>query len=288
MSSSAQQWELGGVHLKVFFVETLLSDCQSVMAQDAATAAAETLVQELDGPAEEQLMDQMDKALDNFQSMDQCSWCLLYKQVLELKHHGKKMSCKNCLAVQQMMYRHLGSYEECISGFTDQEQSDFFQEAARAIDVQGGGRWKLLKAVLVEKKSKVIAREQSVAVAGDYVPMSLWEARGWTKEDVLSFNDYEELPNGTRAYRCHIKSKADTEVKRTLEESLLTRERECKRRRVPKAKAKGMEVEKLNQDDWCVASGDEPVPSSRTDSSNMSFLANHIFPKSFKKSFIKS
>lgn len=73
-----------------------------------------------------------------------------------------------------------------------------------------------MKTVLVEKKSKIVERTQSVAVGSDYVPMSVWEARGWKKEDVLSFNDWEELANGTPVYRCHIKSKTDAENKRTV------------------------------------------------------------------------
>lgn len=216
-------------------------------------------------------MEDMDTQLDALQSKDQCSWCLLYKESLDMKVHGKKRSCKACASVQQMLWRHLGSSEEALANFTKSEQVDFFQEAAQTVDMDTGGRWKLLKTVLVEKKSKIVERTQSVAVGSDYVPMSVWEARGWKKEDVLSFNDWEELANGTPVYRCHIKSKTDAENKRTVEEALLERERAVKKRRVPKGKGKGKmqgkqdtDQDKLESDCWLVETDSETEMPKRT------------------------
>ena len=234
----------------------LLRSLCSNLLESAEDSMAEMSASDSVAPMDS-LMDQVDKAVDDLQTMESCSWCLVFKQIMEMKKHGKKWACKSCLAVQQHLYRHLGSAEEPLSGMTDEEQVAFFQEAASTVDVRGGGRWKCLKAVLVESKSKVIEREQSVGVSGDYVPMSVWKARGWTEEDVLAFNDFEELPNGTKAYRCAIKSKSDVECKRSAEESLLTRERECKKRKLPKAKAKAAAVEPAPQDDWMVNTDSE-------------------------------
>eukprot|EP00435_Cladocopium_sp_Y103_P038713 s395_g10.t1 len=228
-------------------------------AEDSTQLEATQMVQPTPSPTKSQqdgldaLMAQMEEQLDSYQSKEQCSWCLIYKEALEMKHHGKKMTCRSCQAIQQMLYRHLGSSEEPLSDFTSKEQVNFFQEAAATVDLQGGGRWRLLKAVLVEKKAKVIEREQSIGVGSDYVPMSVWIARGWEKEDVLSYDDWEELPNGTKAYRCHIKTKSDHERKRTVEESVLHRERECKKRKVPKTKGKAAVAKQQDekvQDKW--------------------------------------
>lgn len=219
-------------------------------------------------------MEDLDGQLDALQSKDQCSWCLLYKESLDMKKHGKKQSCKACASIQQMLWRHLGSSDIALASFTNSEQVEFFQDAAKTVDMETGGRWKLLKTVLVEKKSRIVERLQSVAVGGDYLPMSVWEKRGWDKDDVLSFNDWEELPNGTKVYRCHIKSKTDAENKRNVEESLLERERECKKRRVPKAKAKGKgklggleetAVDKLESDRWLVQTDSETEMPKRTE-----------------------
>lgn len=219
-------------------------------------------------------MEDMDHQLEALQSNQQCSWCLLFKESLEMKLHGK--NCKACASVQQMLWRHLGSSEEALASFTKSEQVDFFQDAAKTVDMETGGRWTLL----IERQSKVVERLQSLSVGSDYVPiMSVWENRGWNQEDVLSFNDSEELPNGTKTYRCrrcHIKIKADAENKRTVEEALLERERECKKCRVPKAKAKGKgklggqpaatEQVKMESDCWLVNTDSETEMPQRTES----------------------
>lgn len=216
-------------------------------------------------------MDDFDTQLDALQSKEQCSWCLLFKESLEMKVHGKKRSCKACASVQQMLWRHLGSSEEALASFTKSEQVDFFQEAAQTVDMDTGGRWKLLKTVLVEKKSKSIEHVQTVSVGSDYVPMSVWVARGWKEEDVLSFDDWEKLPNDTKVYRCHIKSKTDAENKRTIEETLLEREREVKKRRLPKGRGKGKlqgqqvtEQDKLETDCWLIQTDSETEMPKRT------------------------
>lgn len=215
--------------------------------------------------APETLMEQIDTALDEYQSMEQCSWCFLYKQAMEMKQKSKKMTCKECQSIQQQLYRNLGSYEDAVSGMTPEEQSEFFQEAGKTVELNGGGRWKCLKAILVEKKAKVIEREQSASVGGDYVPMSVWVTRGWSEEDVKSFDDVDELPNGTKLYRCAVKSKVASERKRQVEESLLERERECKKRKIPKAKAKAGAAppEAKEQDVWMVASDSEDERTAR-------------------------
>ena len=224
------------------------------------------------------VMEDMDKQLDAFQSKDQCSWCLLFAESLEMKHHGKKKTCRACANVQQSLYRHLGSIDEALSDFTDSEQVDFFQEAGHAVNMEGGGRWKLLKAVLVDKKAKIVEREQKLGVGSDYVPLSVWQQRGWKDEDVLAFDDWMTLPSGTKAYRCHIHSKHDNVNKRTVEESLLERERECKKRRLPKAKAQGKlgaqpAVEPKNQDAWMVDTDSEAeVPKRRLGLTKLFFL----------------
>ena len=246
------------------------------MAADEATPMPATqMVAPTPSPTKSQqesmeaMMLDLEDQLDAHQSKEQCSWCLIFKESLEMKHHGKKMTCKSCQAIQQMLYRHLGSSEEPLSDFTSKEQVNFFQDAAATVDLQGGGRWKLLRAILVERKTKVVEREQSIGVGSDYVPMSVWKARGWEEADVLSYDDWEELPNGTRAYRCHIKTKNDNEKKRTVEESVLTRERECKKRKAPTAKAKAKSVldnqeDKKVQDQWCVNSDSETEMPRRT------------------------
>ena len=80
-------------------------------------------------------MDEMDKQLDALQGMEQCSWCMIFKDALEMKIHGRCRACKSCQGVQQMLYRHLGSTDEPLSAFSKREQVDFFQEAAAAAAV---------------------------------------------------------------------------------------------------------------------------------------------------------
>ena len=237
------------------------------MAAESAQAKEQQIAQDL--PEADAVMEDMDKQLDAFQSKDQCSWCLLYAESLEMKHHGKKKTCKACANVQQQLYRHLGSVDESLSDFTDAEQVKFFQEAGHAVNMEGGGRWKLLKSVLVDKKVKIVEREQKLGVGSDYVPLSVWQQRGWKDEDVLAFDDWMTLPSGTKAYRCHIHSKHDNVNKRTVEEALLERERECKKHRLPKGKAQGKlgsqtAVEPKNQDGWMVDTDSEAeIPKRR-------------------------
>lgn len=197
----------------------------------------------------DQLVQEMDAALDRHQSKRACGWCQVHYDALQMKLHGKKYICKSCGSLNQMMYRHLGPGQDMFDGMSSDDVASFFQEASDLPDHGDKGRWKIIRALYIEKQVCQMERKQKTKVTGEWLPMNVWVSRGWTEEQVRAYNDFEEGGPAGTLWRIPVKSTSSEAIRRSVEEQVMERERSLKKRRVqqPKSKAKALKSQDQNE-----------------------------------------
>lgn len=219
------------------------------------------------------LVAHMDAELDKHQSKRACGWCQLHFDAMEMKLHGKKYICKSCGSLNQMLYRHLGPGQDMFEGMSSDDVASFFQEASELPDHGDKGRWKIIRALYIEKQIIQLERTQKTRVTGEWLPMNVWVSRGWTEEQVKAYNDFEEGGPAGTLWRIPVKSTTSEAIRRSVEEQLMERERSLKKRRLqqPKGKAKALKtsetkeaVEEIPEEDTFFvpsdSDGDAPAP----------------------------
>lgn len=109
-----------------------------------------------------------------------------------MKVHGRKYTCRSCQNVNMLLYRHLDSFAESFAGMSADDVASFFQEAAALPDPGDKGKWKIIRALYVEKQTVRMEKQQTEKLKGEWLPMNVWENRGWSKEQVLAYDRVEE------------------------------------------------------------------------------------------------
>lgn len=229
-----------------------------------------------------QAMDGVDAALDDLAGKVTCRYCNLFVDPMECVQKGaNSFTCKECKRVDMILYRNLGERPSELTTMSLRDQREFWQRSHKMDDADGQGKWKLIRAALVEVRAKEVQRREIKSVGGAYLPLAVHMAQGWTKEQVESYNDFEDhaAPIG-RLWRIPVKSVSVEDIKSSIEKELLTRERTFKKKRqaADKSKASGSKKSPAQDADQaepspqaaevCVViptdSDEEPVKISRT------------------------
>ena len=188
-------------------------------------------------------MDGVDAALDDIAGKVTCRYCNLFVDPMESVQKGaNSFTCKECKRVDMILYRNLGERPSELTTMSLRDQREFWQRSHSMDDADGQGKWKLIRAALVEVRAEEVQRREIKSVGGAYLPLAVHMAQGWTKEQVESYQDYEEHPAPIgRLWRVPVKSVSVEDIKSSIEKELLTRERTFKKKRqaVDKSKASG-------------------------------------------------
>lgn len=145
---------------------------------------------------------------------------------------------------------------------------EFWQRAHALDEAEGQSKWKVVRAALVEVRSKEVCRREVNSLQGSYLPMAVHLKAGWTKAQVESYNDFEDHPDPVgRLWRIPVKSIAVEDIKSSIEKELLTRERTFKKKRAePAAKAGASKKIKTGADNA------DPEPEEKAEESRICFF----------------
>ena len=186
------------------------------------------------------LAEGVDQALDDISSKVTCRLCNLYVDPIRCIQKGKdSWVCNQCQNINMILYRNLGGRPQELSEMSVNDQREFWQRAHTLDEAEGHSKWKVVRAALVEVRSKEVCRREVKSLEGSYLPMAVHITAGWTKAQVESYNDFEDHPEPVgRLWRIPVKSIAVEDIKSSIEKELLTRERTFKKKRTePAAKA---------------------------------------------------
>lgn len=211
----------------------------------------------------------VDAALDEINSKVTCRLCNLYVDPMTSIQKGKdSWICSKCQNINMILYRNLGGRPQELSEMSINDQREFWQRAHSLDEVDGQNKWKVVRAALVEVRSKEVCRREVNSLQGSYLPMAVHMTAGWTKAQVESYNDYEDHPEPVgRLWRIPVKSIAVEDIKSSIEKELLTRERTFKKKRAePTAKAGASKKVKTGADNA------DPEPEEKEQESRICFF----------------
>ena len=171
--------------------------------------------------------------------------------------HGKHWTCRHCLSMEQLLHRHLGPSNQ--QGWTVESKADFFKKAATESLQTGGHSWETVRTWIIEAQTVRETMEQENRVKSKALPLSVWEQKGYTKEDVLKFPSEEDANLGT-LYSVPVKSSSLREVKAKITEQVFNRERAA-RGAAPKRKAAEALGDASTAEAWDVVT--PPAPTSK-------------------------
>ena len=125
----------------------------------------------------------------------------------------------------------MGGLPEEMQTYTSAEIADFFRALHTKKPVDGSLNWQTVKAVMT---NTITTRETEISkekVKGEWLPLSVWETRGWVKETIERQDKKWSDEYDDYIYRIRIASESWEQVHERISESLLRQEREAKKKR---------------------------------------------------------
>ena len=152
---------------------------------------------------------------------------------------NSKSLCADCHTLKNLLTRNLGGAPE---EWTDADRRAFFARPELA-QAKSNGRyqWSLVRAQV--KQTSVSRRSQthSSSLGGPFLPLTVWLARGYTREHVLQFpSETDSL--GMTTYQVATKATSVTDVAETVESELRERETEVRAKKTAKADPEGQSL----------------------------------------------
>ena len=152
---------------------------------------------------------------------------------------NSKSLCTDCHTLNNLLTRNLGGAPE---EWTDADRRAFFARPELA-QAKSNGRyqWSLVRAQV--KQTSVSRRSQthSSSLGGPFLPLTVWLARGYTREHVLQFPSETDSVRMT-TYQVATKATSVTDVAETVESELRERETEVRAKKTAKADPEGQSL----------------------------------------------
>ena len=149
---------------------------------------------------------------------------------------NSKSLCADCHSLNSLLVRNLGGAPE---EWTEADRRAFFArpELAQA-KTNGRYQWNLVRAEVKQTSVSRRSKTHSSTLGGPFLPLTVWEARGYTRDHVLQFPS-ETDSVGMTTYQVTTKETSVTDVAETVETELRKRETEVRARRTAKADLEG-------------------------------------------------
>ena len=145
-----------------------------------------------------------------------------------------KPICKSCKATNEMLRRHLGELPPQWNLLSADEQTDFFKKCQQVRSDAGGAlRYKSVRAILSTQMSTKVIQQSSSTTGGSYRPLSWYEKQGYNTDDIEAKAPSQVCPIVGMTYMVPVVSREDGVIRKDIEETLLSCERDVKRRRMP-------------------------------------------------------
>ena len=162
---------------------------------------------------------------------------------------GKNWTCRHCLTMEAMLFRHLGSSDQ--QGWSTEARGIFFR---KTVALQTGQfNWETVRTMIIQSQSVQRIKEQGNKVSAKALPLGVWLTKGWTKEHVEQF-PAETDPILGQLYSIPVKETTMKEIWRLVEEEIEKKEQAAKKMKAGKRKG-----EEEQEEEWDVV-----VPSAPT------------------------
>ena len=167
-----------------------------------------------------------------------CKCCGYTYQLGAGRIHGKHFMCQGCHNIQNSIRRNLGDTAE-MSSWSAEESLAFFKrltdEKRDAAD--GNLSWKTVRAAMVTTLTEQKISSFSTNVDAEELPLTVYQARGWSDEIIKRFPSFHSTEYGCDVYRVPVRRLNWKEEFATIESRILQKERDCAQKKtkgVPK------------------------------------------------------
>ena len=170
-----------------------------------------------------------------------CRLCQQWKPPAQGRLRGDLFDCHGCLALQRSVARHLGEVPAELKKLSREDQAAFFRENAYHGRTPGTQvYWKTVRAALLTAVCSQRVEERRTQISGEFLPLSVWLARGWDESTVKGCEQEESATLGT-VYRVDVKTVSWAETEKTVQKEWLEKEQTVERQRKAKRKAGAVE-----------------------------------------------
>ena len=186
------------------------------------------------------------------------------------------LQCGQCTNVHQMLYRHLGGLPPGLVKLDAEQQKEFFKNASHTMQnvVCKGGRWKLVRASLVNHIASIRQKQVTNRVTEDWFPLSVWKTKGFNTDDIQKKGYKCEDAIFGEVWCAPLYSVLTDDIRSEVEKEISEREHALKKAKAPKGKAASKPPQKrpaegapADEDDcididsevWSIPSDDEPA-----------------------------
>ena len=129
--------------------------------------------------------------------------------------------CRICNNVSTMNSRYIGKFDH-FDAMTSEEQKDFYLECQELAEKSPNGRlqWSAVKQLLMNHLVKSVSRKRSIRLTGEYLPLSVWEKRGFNPLTILEKGVYLPHPVLGDTYRVDLLSVDEEKVWAEMKDSV--------------------------------------------------------------------
>ena len=138
------------------------------------------------------------------------------------RYRGKSWTCRHCLSLETMLYRHIGGTEK--QGWTVESRGDFFKKAASL--ETSAFTWETVRTMIIDTQATRHVKEQINKVKAKSLPLSVWVAKGYEESAVKQF-PAETDPHLGQLYAVPVKETSLAEIKALIHEELQKKEKEA-------------------------------------------------------------
>ena len=147
-----------------------------------------------------------------------------FKAIIKTKRkESMSYICRPCNSISTMTTRTVGALPE-IAGMSASETVDFFKEAAATADSSGRFNWTRIRGVLISNLTRSVRRIQSAKEHGEFLPLSVWKARGFDPVVIASGGDRMQHPVLGEVFRVKLLSTTDERIEITIRDTVLKAE----------------------------------------------------------------
>ena len=164
-----------------------------------------------------------------------CTLCNLRYEQDKGRVHGRKFHCTPCASADRLLRRGLGDKGE-LQSMPVSEQHAFFRKLHEERKANPDNRlnWQSVRASLISTLTTRQMTESSTTINSEFLPLSVWVARGWDAATVKRNSSEWSNELDTWTYQVPVKSKTWKETYAQVEERVLRQEREATLRRASK------------------------------------------------------
>ena len=151
--------------------------------------------------------------------------------------HGPAFLCRACESLQSLVKRHLGDLK-VLQKLDATRQAEFFRKNTEKNDNAGKASWDVVRSCLVTELVSEVRKEWDSGCTGEWLPESVWVARGFLSDSVRNCPSKETEHLGV-VYQVPVEHDNFRVLRQDIERGLLRKEEDCREAKRGKKAAAG-------------------------------------------------